>query len=267
MFWAWGRNDRGQLGDMTTEDREYPIQVFKGDSYGNGYYLENISQISAKANNTAVIDRNSRVYAWGDNTSQQLGDYTLSADYASTPRKVYTTYQYDPNYELANVMAISVGFEHMLSIDYDGNVAIWGKVIDDNGAFTVYDRANGVVAGETGTVTGLASLGDISLIATGKNFSVAMSNSGNIAAWGIGDYGEIGNSGFSSFNYPVYTGEKSAENYRFEIGQITTNQGDVKEDYDGSSEFFLAPSKITISQKEKYVVNPTRAIRTVLQGI
>lgn len=150
--WAWGRNDRGQLGDMTTEDREYPIQVFKGDSYGNGYYLENISQISAKANNTAVIDRNSRVYAWGDNTSQQLGDYTLSADYASTPRKVYTTYQYDPNYELTNVMAISVGFEHMLSIDYDGNVAIWGKVIDDNGAFTVYDRANGVVAGETGTV-------------------------------------------------------------------------------------------------------------------
>ena len=161
-------------------------------------------------------------------------------------------------------MAISVGFEHMLSIDYDGNVAIWGKVIDDNGAFTVYDRANGVVAGET--VTGLASLGDISLIATGKNFSVAMSNSGNIAAWGIGDYGEIGNSGFSSFNYPVYTGEKSAENYRFEIGQITTNQGDIKEDYDGSSEFFLAPSKITISQKEKYVVNPTRAIRTVHPG-
>ncbi len=40
--------------------------------------------------------------------------------------KVYTTYQYDPNYELTNVMAISVGFEHMLSIDYDGNVAIWG---------------------------------------------------------------------------------------------------------------------------------------------
>ena len=44
-----------------------------------------------------------------------------------------------------------------------------------------------------------------------------MSNSGNIAAWGIGDYGEIGNSGFSSFNYPVYTGEKSCQNYKFEI--------------------------------------------------
>ena len=47
---------------MTNDDREYPIQVFKGDSYGDGYYIENISQISAKANNTAVIDRNSRVY-------------------------------------------------------------------------------------------------------------------------------------------------------------------------------------------------------------
>ncbi len=145
----------------------------------------------------------------------------------STPRKVYTTYQYDPNYELTNVMAISVGFEHMLSIDYDGNVAIWGKVIDDNGAFTVYDRANGVVAGETGTVTGLASLGDISLIATGKNFSVAMSNSGNIAAWGIGDYGEIGNSGFHH-SIIRYTQVKSCQNYKFEIGQIITEQGDVR---------------------------------------
>ena len=125
-------------------------------------------------------------------------------------------------------MAISVGYEHMLSIDYVGNVAVWGKVIDNSGAYTVYDRANGVVAGETETVTGLSSLGDINLIAAGKNFSVAMSTSGNIAAWGIGDYGEIGNSGFSSFNYPVYTGEKSAENYKFEIGQIITEQGNVK---------------------------------------
>ena len=112
------------------------------------YYLENISQISAKANNTAVIDRNSRVYAWGDNTSQQLGDYTLSSRLCKVHHAKYIQHiNMTPNYELTNVMAISVGFEHMLSIDYDGNVAIWGKVIDDNGAFTVYDRANGVVAG------------------------------------------------------------------------------------------------------------------------
>ena len=64
--WAWGDNDRGQLGDGTTVGSDFPVRVDVPEgvrfvSVGSGGYA------------SYAIDRSHRLWAWGDNRSGQLG--------------------------------------------------------------------------------------------------------------------------------------------------------------------------------------------------
>ncbi len=64
--WAWGNNDRGQLGTGTkvSSDLPVPVDVPQGVTFvkvGSGGYA------------SYAIDRSDRLWAWGDNTSGQLG--------------------------------------------------------------------------------------------------------------------------------------------------------------------------------------------------
>ncbi|MCC8065996.1 MAG: hypothetical protein LIO94_02670, partial [Clostridiales bacterium] len=254
--WAWGKNDKGQLGDMTTSDREYPIQVFMGDSESSGYYIERVSQISAKADNTAAVNEDTEVYVWGDNSSNQLGNPNYTDAYSTIPKQAYADYEYGGDYKLKNIFAVAVGFNHIISIDNDGNAAIWG-----NGTTS----AQPVAAGESTTATGSTALADIRLITAGSGFSIAMNNSGNIFAWGEGGNGQIGNSGTTSFEYPVYTGEKSALIYRFTTGESQDIDSSDKSSSDSleytNEEYLTAPSVISILEKQKYVIDTEKATK------
>ncbi|MBQ3463772.1 MAG: hypothetical protein IJH36_11855, partial [Clostridia bacterium] len=242
---AWGYNYYGQLGDRTQDDRVYPVQVFKGDATtgsADGYYIENISRISAKGNNSAAIGDNTKVFTWGDNRYSQLGGGSFANLYSALPVIVYAAWNYDPNYELANIMQISVGFDHMTAVDYSGNVSVWGTVVDEQGISHAYTVANAVAAGETdpavpqdSTTSVLTGIRDIS---AGNDFTVAMDNNGNLLTWGEGDYGQIGNSGMTDFDYPVYTGEKKAETYLFNYGRYTAASGEIT-NYDGDASQYI----------------------------
>ena len=43
-LWGWGQNEKGQLGDGTTEDRLYPVRI-----------MDNVIQVSAGNMHTAAI--------------------------------------------------------------------------------------------------------------------------------------------------------------------------------------------------------------------
>ena len=70
--WCWGKNDNGQLGDGTTTNRLYPVQVILTD----GTPVTNATAISGGAAHTCAI-ANAKMVCWGDNSSGQLGDGTL----------------------------------------------------------------------------------------------------------------------------------------------------------------------------------------------
>ena len=57
-LWAWGRNNKGQLGNDTTTNSNTPIQIFKGHKF---------RKIAAGNNISAAIDFNGHVYQWGNN--------------------------------------------------------------------------------------------------------------------------------------------------------------------------------------------------------
>ena len=77
LFWAWGNNYYGQLGDGTTTNRNTPVQV-------SG--LTGITAISAGDFNTVALKNDGTVWAWGHNYSGQLGDGTTTDRY--TPVQV-----------------------------------------------------------------------------------------------------------------------------------------------------------------------------------
>ena len=64
--WAWGNNDRGQLGVGTSTSSDLPLRVHvpKGVAF---------VRISSGGYASYAIDRTGRLWAWGDNRSGQLG--------------------------------------------------------------------------------------------------------------------------------------------------------------------------------------------------
>ena len=64
--WAWGDNDRGQLGTGTTISSDVPVRVEvpKGVTF---------VKVCSGGYASYAIDRSGRLWAWGDNKSGQLG--------------------------------------------------------------------------------------------------------------------------------------------------------------------------------------------------
>ncbi len=64
--WAWGDNDRGQLGDGTRVSSDVPLRVAvpKGVAF---------VRVSSGGYASYAIDSSGRLWAWGDNKNGQLG--------------------------------------------------------------------------------------------------------------------------------------------------------------------------------------------------
>ena len=65
--WAWGGNERGQLGDGTTDDRHRPVQVIG---------LDHVRTIVTCYYHNLALRTDGTVWAWGGNDHGQLGDGT-----------------------------------------------------------------------------------------------------------------------------------------------------------------------------------------------
>ncbi len=69
-LWAVGLNDNGQLGDNSTDDKKFPVQVKTAD----GTPMTNVAQVSAGGNHTLIVKRDGTIWAVGLNDKGQLGD-------------------------------------------------------------------------------------------------------------------------------------------------------------------------------------------------
>jgi alpha-tubulin suppressor-like RCC1 family protein len=70
IAYAWGTNNVGELGDETTTSRSSPVTVVGG--------ITNWSQLSAGDNHSLGITSAGVAYAWGFNSTGQLGDETTT---------------------------------------------------------------------------------------------------------------------------------------------------------------------------------------------
>jgi alpha-tubulin suppressor-like RCC1 family protein len=77
---AWGLNSSGQLGDGTTDESHIPVQV------GGGSLLTDVIAISVGESHAVALKTDGTVWAWGLNSSGQLGEGTTTNSY--TPVQV-----------------------------------------------------------------------------------------------------------------------------------------------------------------------------------
>ena len=111
--WAWGLNDKGQLGDNTTTDKKIPAQVSS---------LTGVKAISAGDSHSLALKSDGTVWAWGQNGEGQLGDGTQTD--RITP--VQTVGENGIGY-LTGVTTIIAENDHSFAIKTDGTLWAWGQ--------------------------------------------------------------------------------------------------------------------------------------------
>jgi regulator of chromosome condensation (RCC1) repeat-containing protein/Regulator of Chromosome Condensation (RCC1) repeat protein len=171
--WAWGNNYYGDLGDGTTTASSVPVQV-------SG--LSQVTSIaagidSALAIRTQGITTIKTVWAWGGNSSGQLGDGTLGNHL--TPEQV-------TGIKAPSVTGISVGQKFAVALGSDGSVWAWGA--DDAGQLGNAPTASPVT--RPVETTGMDS--GITQVSAGANHVLALKSNGTVLAWGDNSEGELG---------------------------------------------------------------------------
>jgi alpha-tubulin suppressor-like RCC1 family protein len=175
---AWGNNGFGQLGDGTTTTREVPVAV-KG--------LAGVRAIAAGGNHSLALMSNGTVMAWGNNESGQLG--TGNTTESEVPVAVKG---------LTGVRAIAAGANHSLALMSNGTVMAWGD--NESGQL-----GNGSAAKSSTVPVAVKALTGVTAISGGGEFSLALTKTGAVEAWGSDEFGQLGNTSFEepTSNVPI----------------------------------------------------------------
>jgi len=164
--WAWGDDGSGQFGNGTTYYREgLPVQALG---------LPKAIAVSAGLAHTVAIAQDGSVWAWGDNSSGELGfGFT---DNRSTSQLITT---------LGNVVAVSGGAGYSLALKDDGSVWSWGL----NASGTL---GNGIITSHS-TPAQIIGFSGVTGISAGNYHAAAVKADGTAWTWGSQLYGELGN--------------------------------------------------------------------------
>lgn len=176
---TWGANSSfGELGLGTTTDRADPTQI-----------ITNASALAVALRHTLVVV-NGQVYAWGDNSKQQVGNGavdTCSSGFSCARRPV-------PVGNLSNVTAVGGGLWHSLAVRDDGTVWSWGS--NALGQLGLKD------VGQTATPGQVPDVEDIVAVSGGEGHSLALASDGTVYSWGLNTQGQLGQGKADPHSYP-----------------------------------------------------------------
>ncbi len=222
---CWGRNDRGQIGDGTREDRASGTAV-RG--------LGEVRHFAAAARRTCAVTRGGGASCWGSNDFGALGAGLLpsGAGEGGVVRNVtgatdlssgdgFTCAVADggvmcwgagalgqlgdgslgdrslagPATGMSDAVQIAAGTGHACARRQSGQVACWGQ----NGSGQLGDGTKTI---RTSPVT-VAGVADAALIAAGAEHTCASRKAGGIVCWGKGATGQLGQGKKEDSNRPV----------------------------------------------------------------
>ncbi len=203
-LWAWGtpfnldvgyifkillpsQVDTGYRAVSTTEffdwDIDFPkfvshIVAVKTDASLSEWYSDNsqiiesipgnFSVVSAGGRHTLALKSDGSLWAWGQNSSGQLGDGSFND--SKTPQQIGTDFK-----------AIASGSKHSLGLKNDGSLWAWGN--NDYGQLGDGSKTTSLVPKLIGT--------GFSKISSSYEFNLALKNDGSLWSWGLGLLGHL----------------------------------------------------------------------------
>lgn len=103
--WAWGWNNRGQLGDGTNTAQNIAVQASN---------LNGVIAISSGDGYSLALKNDGAVWAWGSNSNGELGN---GANGFNTDQNIPVQTS-----NLNGIIAISSGYGHSVALKNDGTV-------------------------------------------------------------------------------------------------------------------------------------------------
>ncbi len=148
---------------------------------------KNWASVSAGSSHTVAIKTDGVLYAWGMNSSGQLGDGTTS--HKQTPIQV----GFDTDWA-----SVSAGYTHTVALKTDGTLYAWGL----NSAGQLGDGSS--LGKNTPTQIGADS--NWASVTTGNEHAVALKTDGTLYAWGWNNDGQLGDGTNIDKNTPTQIG-------------------------------------------------------------
>jgi alpha-tubulin suppressor-like RCC1 family protein len=170
FVYAWGRGDKGQLGDNTAANRSIPVQVL---GIGGAGYLSDIVKVSTGHYFTLGLTNYGTLYAWGHGANGQLGDgFSVQRN---TPVKVKGI---GGSGFLEDVVDVCAAGYHSIALKSDGTVYAWGAGVDGRlGDGFATNRSTPV---QVKGVGGVGFLSDVISVGGGQNSSFALKRDGTV---------------------------------------------------------------------------------------
>jgi alpha-tubulin suppressor-like RCC1 family protein len=169
--YSWGANNYGANGDGVPQQQEYAVLINTTNIPGP------ISKISSKVDH-AIIISNGKIYAWGKNEFGQIGDGSQISRYL--PVLVRMEFE---------IIDIATGSFHSVALARNGRVYTWGNGINGN----LGNRKNISLVPSPVDTSGVLRGKNITSITSGSEYTVVLSDTGQLYAWGAGNEGQLGN--------------------------------------------------------------------------
>ncbi|MEE1828537.1 hypothetical protein PUR61_41180 [Streptomyces sp. BE20] len=188
---AWGKNDKGQLGNgATSATDEWAVPGLVAG-------LGGVEAIAAGGSHALALLKDGTVKAWGLNDKGQLGDGTVVN--ATLPVTVAG---------LEDVKAVAAGDTFSMALLRDGTVKTWGN--NDKGQLGITPRpASSTAAVPTATpatrntAVAVPELTTVKAVTAGASHAFALLADGTVQAWGLNDRGQLGDDTAVGKPYPV----------------------------------------------------------------
>jgi Regulator of chromosome condensation (RCC1) repeat len=170
---AWGENYSGQLGDGREgpETNSYVPVAVEG--------LKEVTAIAGGQEQSLALLKHGTVMAWGGDYYGQLGDGREGPETNSdVPVEVKG---------LKEVTAIAAGSDHSLALLKNGTVMAWG-----NNEFGQLGDGEQGEAHSSDVPVEVKGLKEVTAIAAGRFYSLALLKNGTVMAWGNNELGQLG---------------------------------------------------------------------------
>ncbi len=180
---AWGNNERGQLGNNTTDSSTNPIDI---TSFLNLEVDETIDMIASGHYHSLLLTSNGRLLVWGWNVYGQLGDGTANQ------RNVPTDMTDGLNLNLDEfIVKIVAGSDYSGLVTSEGRVFMWGRnQLGQLGDGSINDSQIPI------EITSQFELDPLEVVIdlyAGMYHSMAVTSDHHLYSWGGNAYGQLGN--------------------------------------------------------------------------